>query len=193
MNHRPALLAALLLLALLCAGAGRAAEPAAATTLFLPLVVQPGASGLSAEEQAVLNFMNQERQTAGCPALAVSPALQAAARRQSQGMSTRDYFSHTDPDGNDAIRRARAAGYPSSFVGENIAIGWATPQLVMYSPDGGWMNSPGHRENILNCTYTETGVGYAFEPNDQFKLTVNGRLIGPFFHYWTQVFGNPSP
>ena len=191
MNNRRTLLPVLLFLVLLPAP-GRAAGPAAANQIFLPLVVQPGTSGLSPNEQGVLDFVNSERKASGCPALTVSPALQIAARRQSEGMATRDYFSHTDPDGNDPTDRAEAAGYSGTLIGENIAIGQATAQIVMYTPNSGWINSPPHRANILNCKYTETGIGYALDADDQFKITVNGRLVGPFYHYWTQVFGTPS-
>ena len=191
MNTRRTLLPALLFLALLPA-AGRAAEPAAANQIFLPLVVQPGTSGLSPNEQGVLDFVNSERKAKGCPALTVSPALQIAARRQSEGMATRDYFSHIDPDGKDPTDRAEAAGYSGTFIAENIAIGQATAQIVMYMPNSGWMNSQAHRTNILNCKYTETGIGYALDADDQFKITINGRFVGPFYHYWTQVFGTSS-
>ncbi|MBC8077434.1 MAG: CAP domain-containing protein, partial [Chloroflexales bacterium] len=142
MNHRRALLPALLLLALLSVAIGRAAEPAATTKIFLPLVVQPGASGLAPDEQAVLSAINNERaKLPNCPALTVSPALQQAARVHSDDMAARDYFDHKDPNGVDGAARAKVAGYTSDYVGENVAAGQASAQIVMYDSNFGWMNS----------------------------------------------------
>lgn len=83
---------------------------------------------------------------------------------------SRDYFSHTSPDGSDPGDRVTAAGYRWSTYGENIAKGQSSPASVMDS----WMNSPGHRANIVNCAFKEIGVG---------KQDSSG---GPV---WTQVFG----
>jgi uncharacterized protein YkwD len=79
----------------------------------------------------------------------------------------RDYFSHTSPDGQGPGDRAAAAGYPR-WSGENIAAGYPTPAAVVE----GWMNSAGHRANILNCQSKATGVGYDARRN-----------------MWTQMFG----
>jgi uncharacterized protein YkwD len=84
-------------------------------------------------------------------------------------MAARDFFDHTNPDGDGPGERVTAAGYRWATYGENIAKGQRTPAQVMES----WMNSPGHRANILNCSFEEIGIG----------LHDGG---GP---YWTQVFG----
>ncbi|BAU87675.1 allergen V5/tpx-1 family protein [Streptomyces laurentii] len=84
-------------------------------------------------------------------------------------MAARDFFDHTNPDGDGPGERVTATGYQWSTYGENIAKGQATAAEVME----GWMNSPGHRANILNCDFREIGIG----------LHTSG---GP---YWTQVFG----
>jgi uncharacterized protein YkwD len=82
-------------------------------------------------------------------------------------MAANDYFDHTSPDGTTPQDRAEAEGFTSP-VGENIAVGYPTANDVM----AGWMDSEGHRANILNCAYTVIGVG----------LNEDG-------WYWTQMFG----
>ena len=86
-------------------------------------------------------------------------------------MVKRNYFSHTSPDGTTFVTRAKAAGYTSP-IGENIAWGYRTPEAVMTA----WMNSPGHRANILNCKAKAVGVGLARKADGT--------------PYWTQVFGS---
>jgi len=125
---------------------------------------------ITAWEDEVTALTNQERRAAGCGEVTTDERLRAAARGHSQDMATHDYFSHTGRDGSSFVDRAQAAGYPSP-AGENIAYGYATPADVMR----GWMNSDGHRRNILNCSHRTIGVGLAYAPN--------GRP------YWTQVFG----
>jgi uncharacterized protein YkwD len=119
----------------------------------------------------VLTLVNAERARAGCGALATSSALQTAAQGHSADMAANDYFSHTSQDGRTFSDRIRAAGYTGGAIAENIAAGQATASAVMTS----WMNSPGHRANILNCAYRYLGVGYA--------------KGGTYGTYWTQDFG----
>ena len=119
----------------------------------------------------VLTLVNAERAKAGCGALATSSALQAAAQGHSADMAANDYFSHTSQDGRSFSDRIRAAGYTGGAIAENIAAGQATASAVMTS----WMNSSGHRANILNCAYRYLGVGYA--------------KGGTYGTYWTQDFG----
>lgn len=115
----------------------------------------------------VTRLTDVERAKAGCAALRVEPKLQAAAQLHSRDMADRKYFSHTSPDGRGPGDRAAAEGYPS-WSGENIAAGYRTPADVVRA----WMNSAGHRANILNCRSVSTGVGY-----DSRSGT------------WTQMFG----
>lgn len=96
--------------------------------------------------------------------------LETAALRHSQDMAAKGYFDHNSPDGRDPGDRITAAGYRWTTYGENIARGQQTPESVME----GWMNSPGHRDNILNCAFKEIGVG------------VHDASGGP---WWTQAFG----
>ncbi|GHC67940.1 CAP domain-containing protein [Streptomyces flavofungini] len=126
------------------------------------------ASGSTAQQ--VLTLVNAERQQAGCRPLTNNSKLATAAQRHSADMKARNYFSHTSPDGTDPGQRITAAGYRWSTYGENIARGQQTAKSVMTS----WMNSEGHRANILNCSFKELGVGI-----------VKGSG-GP---WWTQNFG----
>ncbi len=130
-----------------------------------------GNAGMNSTEQAVLTLVNSERAKAGCSALTANSTLASVARAHSADMAARRYFSHTNPDGKSPFDRMRAAGYSGRLMGENIAAGYRTAAAVME----GWMNSSGHRANILNCGYREIGVGFA--------------TGGSFGTYWTQVFG----
>ncbi|MEV7088158.1 CAP domain-containing protein [Streptomyces sp. NPDC093085] len=118
---------------------------------------------------AVLSLVNQERAKVGCAALKADASLNALAQAFSDDMAARGFFDHTDPDGNTPWDRAAKAGV-KNLGGENIARGQATAEAVMDS----WMNSEGHRANILNCDYTRLGVG------------VHTGSGGP---WWTQNFG----
>jgi uncharacterized protein YkwD len=130
-----------------------------------------GGSTSSATEREVMTLVNQERAREGCGPLKEDARLTAAAGAHSQDMLENDYFSHDSPTQGSPSDRAARQGYPSG-VGENIAAGYPTPEAVV----DGWMESRGHRENILNCDYKSTGVGF-----------VSGG--GEFGTYWTQVFG----
>ncbi|MFJ7264001.1 CAP domain-containing protein [Streptomyces globosus] len=125
--------------------------------------------GHSAEEAAVLALVNQERAQAGCGPVRANPPLAALAGSFSKDMAVRGFFSHTDPDGRSPWDRASAAGI-SGLGGENIARGQGDAEAVMKA----WMNSPGHRANILNCEFRTLGVG------------AHVAAGGP---WWTQDFG----
>ena len=120
-------------------------------------------------EAQVVALTNDQRAAHGCPALRDDSRLRAAAVGHSVDMQVRDYFSHQTPDGLTPWTRIEAQGY-SDPSAENIAMGQGTPQAVVDA----WMNSPGHRANILNCSSKAIGVGVQFGPN------------GP---WWTQDFG----
>jgi uncharacterized protein YkwD len=122
-------------------------------------------------EQQVVSLTNAERAKAGCRPLKANAELRAAAYGHSADMSAKNYFEHDSKDGRTFADRIKAAGYSYSAAAENIAKGYSTAAAVV----DGWMNSSGHRANILNCTYTDIGVGYA-------------KAGGP---YWTQDFGKP--
>jgi stress response protein SCP2 len=116
---------------------------------------------------------NAERARYGLAALGVDARLAAAAQAHSDDMVRRDFFSHANPDGQQVWDRALAQGYAYRKVAENIAAGQRSAAEVVR----GWMDSPGHRANILDGELTQIGVGHA--------------LGGGYGTTWTQVFGTP--
>ena len=118
----------------------------------------------------VLTLINAERSQAGCGALRNDSRLAAAALGHSKDMAQRDYFDHNTPEGETPWDRIKAQGY-SDPSAENIAAGQPTPQAVVDA----WMNSSGHRANILNCSSHATGIGF-----------YRG---GSYGTYWTEDFG----
>lgn len=154
--------------------------------IYLPLVMQsepatptPTVPPITSYEDQVVALTNQERLAHGCGPVTMDNRLRLAADGHSQDMALNDYFSHTAPDGTSPWDRIRAQGYVYSMAGENIAAGYSSPESVVQ----GWMNSDGHRANILNCGFIHIGVGYYYIQND--TGNVNYR------HYWTQVFASP--
>ncbi len=141
----------------------------------IPTAAQPAALGSAAlgnVEREILAMVNAERQKVGVRPLSLNSRLTTAAQRHAEDMARTGQFSHTGSNGSSVRDRATASGYRSSYVGENIGMGYINAAAVM----SGWMNSPGHRQNILNSNYTELGVGL---------IQGQGGL------YWVQVFGKP--
>ena len=118
-------------------------------------------------EAEVVSLTNRERAKVGLPALSEDWELSRVARYKSQDMHDRHYFSHTSPTYGSPFEMMRAFGLSYRSAGENIAMGYRTPAAVVE----GWMNSEGHRANILNASFTRIGVGYVTDG-----------------HYWTQMF-----
>jgi uncharacterized protein YkwD len=104
----------------------------------------------------VLQLTNNERAKAGCGPLRMNSALTKAAEAHAADMVDHHYFSHDSLDGTNPFDRMRAAGYTGGAMAENIGVGYKTAAAVVE----GWMNSDGHRRNMLNCTYTVIGIGY---------------------------------
>ncbi|MDA4890418.1 CAP domain-containing protein [Streptomyces sp. MPA0124] len=129
-----------------------------------------GSGATGGAEAQVLALVNEERAAAGCSPVTANDRLTRAADDYSDVMASSGVMSHTGPDGSTMASRVEAAGYRWSTLGENIARGQADAASVMDS----WMNSPGHRANILNCSFKELGVGVHFGDG------------GP---WWTQDFG----
>ncbi|MFF0018243.1 CAP domain-containing protein [Streptomyces sp. NPDC005374] len=123
----------------------------------------------AAAEAEVLRLVNVERAKVGCSPVAANSALADLATAFSKAMADQGFFDHTDPSGATPWDRAAQAGI-TSLGGENIARGQADPATVMEA----WMNSPGHKANILNCDFKTLGVGVQFGTD------------GP---WWTQDFG----
>ncbi|MEV7403363.1 CAP domain-containing protein [Streptomyces sp. NPDC091267] len=146
----------------------KAAATKAPTSAPAPRTTAPATTDSSAQA-AVLSLVNQERAKVGCSAVTASSSLASLAQNFSDDMAARGFFDHTDPDGQTPWDRAAKAGV-DGLGGENIARGQADAQAVMDA----WMNSDGHRANILNCDYKTLGVGVHFGSG------------GP---WWTQDFG----
>ncbi|MFF8847018.1 CAP domain-containing protein [Streptomyces sp. NPDC015127] len=126
-------------------------------------------SGASSAESAVLGLVNEERANVGCAPVKMSAALSDLARAHSKDMAVRGFFDHTNPDGETPWDRADKAGV-SNLGAENIARGQADAGAVMNA----WMQSEGHRANMLNCDFTTMGVGV---------------YMGDGGPWWTQNFG----
>ncbi|MFD8775423.1 CAP domain-containing protein [Streptomyces sp. NPDC059916] len=122
----------------------------------------------SGDTARVLTLVNNERSKAGCSPLTMNAKLTKAAQDHSKDMASHRNMSHTGSDGSSPGDRITRAGYTWSSYGENVAYGYSTPEKVM----AGWMSSPGHKRNILDCSFKEIGIGLA-GPNS----------------YWTQDFG----
>jgi uncharacterized protein YkwD len=125
----------------------------------------------------LLSLINEFRQQANLSPFELSTILSGAAQAHAEDMVQNSYFDHVGLDGSSPADRAQRAGYPSGFVGENIAAGNELPEAVFEQ----WINSPGHRDNMLNENYTEVGVGGVLHA----PQTENS-------HYWVLVLGNPN-
>lgn len=118
-------------------------------------------------EQQVVTLVNSQRAANGLAPLTLSTELSNVARLKSQDMHNNNYFAHESPTYGSPFEMMKSFGISYRTAGENIAMGYGTPEAVMNA----WMNSPGHRANILDASYTQIGVGYVADGN-----------------YWTQEF-----
>ena len=124
-------------------------------------------SSVASYEHEVVRLVNEIRQQNGLKPLIENWELSRVARYKSQDMLDNRYFSHTSPTYGSPFQMIKAFGLSYRTAGENIAKGYASSQAVV----NGWMNSSGHRANILNVSYTQIGIGYVAQGN-----------------YWTQMF-----
>jgi uncharacterized protein YkwD len=134
--------------------------------------IESAPSEVTPGEARVIQLVNQERVIEGLPPLHYSDRLYDSARNHSLDMAAAHYCSHDSRNGRKFFERIFASGYPISRCGENIAHGFSSPEEVFE----GWMNSPGHRVNIMSAEFTEIGVGYACDDSTRRE-------------YWTQDFG----
>lgn len=125
------------------------------------------AKSLSEFEQRVVELTNAERTKQGLPALKIDTELSKVARIKSEDMQKNNYFDHNSPTYGSPFDMMKKFGISYTSAGENIAQGQRTPEEVVQA----WMNSAGHRANILNNGFTHIGVGYVENGN-----------------YWTQQF-----
>ena len=129
----------------------------------------PAPAPTDPEVATFVTLMNEHRVSIGLAPLTWDVRVAAVAQAHSQDMVDRNFFSHTNPDGQSPFDRLTAAGISYSWAGENIAYGYPTASSVLAA----WLNSPGHRANIENPNYTQHGVG----------------LVNT---YWTHVFIKPA-
>ncbi|WP_441296782.1 CAP domain-containing protein [Bacillus sp. Marseille-P3661] len=128
---------------------------------------QEAPAGISQYAQQVIDLTNQQRANAGLPALKADAQLSGVALKKSEDMQQNNYFSHTSPTYGSPFDMMRDFGVTYNSAGENIAQGQRTPQEVVQA----WMNSPGHKANILSEKFTHIGVGHEQAGN-----------------HWTQMF-----
>lgn len=128
---------------------------------------------LGAYQQKVVDLVNQRRKENGLAPLSVNRSLAKVAEVKASDMRDNNYFTHTSPTYGSPFDMIKQFGISYRAAGENIAKGQKTPETVM----DGWMNSEGHRANILNDNYTEIGVGYVTDSNGM--------------TYWVQMFLRP--
>lgn len=134
----------------------------------------PTLTDIKAYENEVVRLTNVERSKNGLPALAQNWELSRVARYKSADMAAKGYFSHQSPTYGSPFTMMQNFGIRFSAAGENIAYGQRTPQEVVNA----WMNSPGHRANILSRSYSQIGVGFARNSSGT--------------AYWTQMFIQPT-
>lgn len=132
-----------------------------------PTTEKTQTANVSVTEQAVLDLTNAERTKAGLKPLQIDAALQRSAKQKSADMAKNRYFSHTSPTYGSPFDQMKSNGVTYRSAAENIAMGQRSAQEVVTA----WMNSAGHRQNILTASFTHIGIGY----------DANG-------HYWTQQF-----
>lgn len=147
--------------------------PSASPVPSEPPSDETSSSSVSEMEKKVWELTNQARAKEGLSALQYDEKIADTARAHSADMAVRRFFDHTNPDGKSPFDRMKAAGFRYSTAAENIAWNQRSPEAVMDS----WLNSPGHRANILNANLTHLGVGL--------HIATDGS------YYWTQNFYTP--
>lgn len=135
----------------------------------------------------LLQETNEERIAGGLGSLALNSKLNSAAQAKANDMAARDYWSHNTPEGNPPWTFIDAAGYDYQSAGENLAYGFdSSTEAVM-----GWMNSPGHKANIMNTGYTEVGFGIADAPS--YQGTGQQTIVVAMYGTPTVVAAAPAP
>jgi len=121
-------------------------------------------SVLAAEQQAV-NLLNADRRSQGLANLVIDIRLTVLGEQHAQDMIKRNFFDHINPEGQSPFDRMKKAGISYSYAGENIAINQSVPAAEL-----AFMNSPGHRANILNPHFTRVGIGVAYDESDNIYI-----------------------
>jgi uncharacterized YkwD family protein len=148
-------------------------KPAAPAATQKPAAPAENNAAAGSYEMQVVDLLNKERAVQGLPALKYNAELSKVAEAKAADLRDKNYFSHTSPTYGSPFDMMKAFGIKYTAAGENIAKGYMNPESVMK----GWMNSPGHKANILNSSFTEIGVGYVSGSNGT--------------GYWVQMFIRP--
>lgn len=158
-------------------------QPVTTYELLIPdLAGARAAAATAKQQQEVLTYINQARSKPcqcgsvtypAAPSLTLEVRLNTASDRFAQDMATYNYFSHTGRDNSQPWDRMSRAGYVWRAAGENIAAGYPTPRTAV----DGWLKSPGHCRNIMNASFRNIGIGYAYTTTSTYR------------HYWVTDFG----
>lgn len=144
---------------------------------FYARLVLPSGQMAAVITSALVDLANKDRSEEDLGTLTVNPLLVAAAQAKADDMAEKGYFAHTSPDGSTSWSWFRSAGYSFSHAGENLAVDFTDSSDV----ERAWMNSPSHRANILNGTFTEVGIA-----------TAVGEYKGRKTIFVVQMFGTPA-
>ena len=125
-------------------------------------------AGISSLEQQAVNLLNVDRQAQGLAPLRLNVQVASVARKHARDMISRNFFAHVNPDGLSPFDRMRQAGISFGYAGENLAI-----NTNVAAAEKAFMNSPGHRANILNPKYTEVGIGVQIDSRGSVYVVQN--------------------
>lgn len=134
--------------------------------------------------ESVLTAINAARAKAGCAPLRMNSKLAAAAKSHARAMAEQNFFAHSGKDGSRLPGRIARQGYDYQSAAENIAAGQESPRKVVQD----WLQSSGHRKNILDCKLSETGIAVVYQSDDR----PFGGSRYPLRYYWVQVFADPA-
>lgn len=163
----------------MCRSMRRLSQPS-----FLVLALALGSPVAAGPAESVLSAVNAARAKAGCGPLRMNSKLTAAAKSHARAMAEQNFFAHAGKDGSRLPGRIARQGYDYQSAAENIAAGQDSPREVVKD----WLQSSGHRKNILDCQMTETGIAVVYQADDR---PIGGSSY-PLRYYWVQVFADPA-
>lgn len=159
-------------------------RPSWVSALLVALALTMAAPVTAGPAESVLSAINAARAKAGCGPLRTNPKLMAAARSHARAMAEQNFFGHAGKDGSRMSSRIKRQGYSFRTAAENIAAGQKSAGEVVRS----WLQSAGHRRNILNCRMEETGIAVVYQADDR-PIRGNRSALR---YYWVQVFADPA-
>jgi uncharacterized protein YkwD len=165
----------------MCPSMPRLSWPRAVLLAFSLALAPPVSAGPA---DSVLSAINAARAKAGCGPLRVNPKLMAAAKSHARAMAEQNFIGHAGKDGSRMSSRIKRQGYSFRSAAENIAAGQKSAGEVVR----GWLQSSGHRRNILNCRMEETGIALVYQADDR---PIRGNRTA-LRYYWVQVFADPA-